>query len=204
MISLIIILITSVISIVALKDQELFNKLKFNAFDIKHNRQGYRFFTHAFVHVDWMHLVVNMYVLWTFSDVVFKIFGYYFGYKAWYYFALLYIGGIFFSSLFDFFKHKDNASYSAVGASGAVASVVFASIILNPGASIYFFFIPIGIPAVIFGVAYLVYSAYMAKKSDDNIGHNAHFWGSIFGIVYTIILNPAFISRFFNALFPNL
>ncbi len=201
MISLLIIIITALVSVLAFNDRDIFDKLKFNAFDIKHNRQAYRFFTHAFVHVDWMHLLVNMYVLYTFSDVVITFFQYYFGYKAGYYFILLYIGGIIFSSLFDFFKYKDNVSYNAVGASGAVASVVFASIILHPGASIYFFFIPIGIPAALFGLAYLVYSAYMAKKGNDNIGHNAHFWGSIFGIIYTIILNPGFFTRFINELF---
>lgn len=201
MLSILIIIITAVISVVALNDRDIFNKLKFNAFDIKHNKQVYRFFTHAFVHVDWMHLLVNMYVLYTFSEVVMTFFRYYFGYKAGYYFVLLYIGGIIFSSLFDFFKHKENVSYNAVGASGAVASVVFASIILHPGASIYFFFIPIGIPAALFGLVYLVYSAYMAKKGNDNIGHNAHFWGSIFGILYTIILNPGFLTRFINELF---
>jgi membrane associated rhomboid family serine protease len=202
MISLLIIIITVLVSVLAFNDRDIFDKLKFNAFDIKHNRQLYRFFTHAFIHVDWMHLLVNMYVLYTFSDVVITFFQYYFGYKAGYYFILLYIGGIIFSSLFDFFKHKENVSYNAVGASGAVASVVFASIILHPGASIYFFFIPIGIPAALFGLIYLIYSAYMAKKGQDNIGHNAHFWGSIFGIVYTIILNPGFFTRFLNELLP--
>ncbi len=200
MISLLIIIITVLVSVLAFNDRDIFDKLKFNAFDIKHNRQVYRFFTHAFVHVDWMHLLVNMYVLYTFSDVVITFFQYYFGFKAGYYFVLLYIGGIIFSSLFDFLKHKENVSYNAVGASGAVASVVFASIILHPGASIYFFFIPIGIPAALFGLIYLIYSAYMAKKGQDNIGHNAHFWGSIFGIIYTIILNPGFFTRFINEL----
>ena len=197
-------LITAVVSVVAFNDRDIFNKLKFNAYAIKHRRQGYRFFTHAFVHVDWMHLLVNMYVLWTFGKVVLTFFQYYFGYKASFYLLLLYIGGIIFSSLFDFFKHNENADYNAVGASGAVASVVFASIILHPGAKIYLFFIPIGIPAAIFGLLYLIYSAYMARRSIDNIGHNAHFWGSIFGIVYTIILYPGFFTRFLNELFPSL
>ena len=201
MIRILIIIITVVISLVAFNDRNLFDKLKFNAFDIKHNKQLYRFFTHAFVHVDWMHLLVNMYVLYIFGDVVITFFQYYFGYKAGYYFVLLYIGGIIFSSLFDFFKHKENVAYNAVGASGAVASVVFASIILHPGASIYFFFIPIGIPAALFGLIYLIYSAYMAKRGNDNIGHNAHFWGSVFGIVYTIIIIPGFFTRFIDQIF---
>ena len=196
MIFYLIILITAVISIVAFNDRDLFEKLKFSAFDIKHSRQGWRFFTHAFLHVDWIHLLVNMYVLYLFGEVVIAYFKMYFGMKATIYFILLYIGGILFSTLSDFQKHKDNAFYSAVGASGAVSAVVFSSIILRPGMSLYFFFIPIPIPATIFGIIYLVYSAYMAKKSKDNIGHSAHFWGAIFGVAYTIVLKPAFFTRF--------
>lgn len=201
MIILLIILITVVISIIAFNNQEIFEKLKFNAFDIKHNRQPYRFLTYAFLHVDWMHLLVNMYVLWTFGKIVFATYQIYFGDKAMIYFLALYIGGILFSALFDFNKHKNNASYNAVGASGAVASIVFASIILHPEGKIFLFFIPIGIPSAIFGILYLVYSAYMAKKTNDNIGHNAHFWGSIFGVIFTIVLKPDFFTRFINEVF---
>ncbi|MCP4551821.1 MAG: rhomboid family intramembrane serine protease [Bacteroidetes bacterium] len=201
MIILLIILITTVISIIAFNDREIFEKLKFNAFDIKHNRQPHRFFTYAFLHIDLMHLLVNMYVLWTFGEIVFANFQIYFGFKAVIYFLALYIGGVLFSALFDFSKHKNNVSYNAVGASGAVASIVFASIILHPEGRIFLFFIPIGIPSAIFGLLYLIYSAYMAKKANDNIGHNAHFWGSIFGVIFTIILKPAFFTKFINEVF---
>ncbi len=196
MIIYLIIIISVLVSILSFNDQNLLEKLRFNAFDIKHNRQGWRFFTYAFVHADWIHLLVNMYVLYSFGDIVLQIFGYHFGYKATIYFLLLYVGGILFASLFDFGKHKDNSFYNAVGASGAVSAVVFASILLYPQGTIYFFFIPFPIPSVIFGILYLVYSAYMSKKGKDNIGHSAHFWGAIFGIVYTIILKPAFLSKF--------
>ena len=126
------------------------------------------------------------------------IFGYHFGYQATIYFLMLYAGGILFSTLFDFGKHKDNAFYSAVGASGAVSAVVFSSILIYPQGTIYFFFIPFPIPSVVFGILYLVYSAYMSKKGADNIGHSAHFWGAIFGIVLTIALKPVFAIKFMD------
>ena len=83
-----------------------------------------------------------------------------------------------------------------MGASGAVSAIVFASIILFPAGKIFLFFIPIGIPSPIFGLLYLVYSAYMAKKGQDNIGHSAHFWGAIYGVIFTIAIKPEFALNF--------
>ena len=125
MIIYLIIIVTALISVLSFNDRDLFDKLRFNAFDIKHNKQAWRFFTYGFVHADWIHLFVNMYVLYSFGNIVLTIFGYHFGSQATIYFAMLYVGGILFSTLFDFGKHKDNAFYSAVGASGAVSAVVF-------------------------------------------------------------------------------
>lgn len=143
---------------------------------------------------------MNMYVLFSFGGIVLSIFKFYFGGKAIINFLLLYIGGIIFSVLVDFSKNKDNIYYNAVGASGAVSAIVFSSIILSPGGKISLFFIPIGIPSAIFGVLYLIYSAYMTKRANDNIGHSAHFWGAIFGVVFTIILKPKFALIFLEQL----
>lgn len=196
MIIYLIIIVTALVSILAFNDRSLIDKLRFNAFDIKHNKQAWRFFTYGFVHADWMHLFVNMYVLYSFGNIVLQIFGHHFGSQATIYFLMLYVGGILFSTLFDFGKHKDNAFYSAVGASGAVSAVVFSSILIYPQGTIHFFFIPFPIPSVIFGVLYLVYSAYMSKRAKDNIGHSAHFWGAVFGIVMTIAIKPIFATKF--------
>ncbi len=201
MIIFLIIIITVLVSILSFNDRNLFERLKFNAFDIKHSKEGWRFFTYGFVHADWIHLLVNMFVFHSFANIVYTIYGYHFGFKAGFYFILLYVGGILFSTLWDFGKHKDNAFYSAVGASGAVSAVVFASILLYPQGEISLMFLPIPMPAAVFGLLYLVYSAYMAKRGKDNIGHNAHFWGAIFGIVYTIALKPAFATNFIDYMF---
>jgi membrane associated rhomboid family serine protease len=193
--------ITVLISIFAFNRRDIFDRLKFNAYMIHSKREYHRFLTYGFIHADWVHLFVNMLVLYSFGQIVEDLFQYYFQIKGYVYFGLLYIAGIGFSSLFDYGKHKDNIYYNAVGASGAVSAVVFSSIILYPAGKIFLFFIPIGIPAPIFGVLYLIYSAYMARKGTDNIGHSAHFWGAIFGVVFTIAINPDFIFIFWDQVF---
>lgn len=195
-----IIIATLLVSILAFYNPILLNRLQFNAYAIKHHRQVYRFFTYGLVHAGWAHLAINMFVLWSFGRIVYTLYMYHFGNLGMLYFMLLYIGGIMFSVLFDYGRHKNDEWYNAVGASGAVSAVVFASIILYPAGGIYLFFIPIEIPSPIFGILYLVYSAYMARRGRDNIGHDAHFWGAIFGVVLTIALKPALFLNFINEL----
>jgi len=192
--------ITIIISLLGFYNREVFHKLLFSPYYIKHHNEWYRFFSYGFLHAGWAHLFINMLVLYSFGTAVETYFKILFLQKGIFYFALLYIGGVLFSVLFDFGRNKDNLYYSAVGASGAVSAVVFSSILFDPLNKIYLFFIPIGIPAAIFGILYLIYSAYMSKRSRDNIGHNAHFWGAIFGIIYTIILKPSIFMYFINSL----
>lgn len=191
-----IIVITSLVSVYALFNRDVFDRMKFNAHAIKHFGQGWRFFSYGLIHADWMHLLVNMFVLFSFGKVVSDTFQFYFDAKGYLFYILLYIGGIVFSVLFDFGKYKDDMYYNAVGASGAVSAVVFSSIIIYPTDSLYLMFIPFPIPAAVFGVLYLVYSAVMAKRASDNIGHNAHFWGAVFGVVFTIAIKPRLAVEF--------
>jgi len=193
--------ITVIISIIAFSNMELFDKLKFNAYLIKEHKQYYRFFSYALVHAGWLHLLINMYVLYSFGDIVEEVLMMKFSYRGLLYYALLYVCGVIFSTLFDFRKQRANPYYNAVGASGAVSAVVFASILLYPSGSIFIFPIPFPLPSWVFGIVYLVYSAYMGRRGADNIGHNAHFWGAVFGIVFTIILVPDVIENFIQAVF---
>ena len=192
--------LTVLISIFAFNRRDVFDKLKFNAYYIHKDKDWYRFLSYGLIHADWTHLLINMFVLYSFGEIVEQYFIYYFEFKGYIYLLLLYIGGIGFSTLFDYGKYKNDIYYNAVGASGAVSAVVFASILLYPAGKIFLFFIPIGIPAPIFGILYLVYSAYSAKKGTGNIGHSAHFWGAIFGVVYTVAINPAFFLLFVDYL----
>lgn len=196
--NLAIIILTSLISIYAFYNQEVFGRLKFNAYVIRHHGQGWRFLSYGLIHADWMHLFINMFVLYSFGKAVTDAYHFYFDVKGYLFYLLLYIGGLGFSVLFDYGKHKDDPSYNAVGASGAVSAVLFASILVYPTGSVYLFLIPFPIPSVIFGGIYLIYSAVMARRGTSNVGHSAHFWGAIFGIVFTIALKPALALSFWN------
>lgn len=185
-----IIAITAIVSIIAMTNPGLFYRLKFNPYLALHSKQWYRFFSYALVHAGWLHLLINMFVLYSFGDVVIQAYTMLFGIKGYYYYGLLYIGAVMISVLPSFGKHKNDPLYNAVGASGAVSAVVFASILFVPTGKITIFPIPFGIPAFIFGILYLLYSAYMGKRGKDNIGHDAHFWGAVFGILFTIAIKP--------------
>jgi len=193
---LVIIAITSIISVIAFSNPDFFYRLKFNPFLALHSKQWYRFFTYGLVHAGWMHLLINMFVLYSFGNVVIQAYSALFGIKGYYYFVLLYVGAVMISVLPSFGKHKNDPGYNAVGASGAVSAVVFASILFVPTGKISIFPFPFGIPAFIFGILYLIYSAYMGKRGKDNIGHDAHFWGAVFGVLFTIAVKPE-IALFF-------
>ncbi len=197
-ITYLIIFITAITSFFSFSNSELFARLRFNAYIIKNNKQWYRFFSYGLVHADWPHLIINMFVLYSFGTQVEMLMIYFFGSKGILYFILLYVGGIVLSVIPSFEKQKNNIYYNAVGASGAVSAVVFSSIIFYPDSKILFMFIPFPIPAVLFGLIYLIYSAVMAKKAKDNIGHDAHFWGAVFGIAFTIALKPALAGMFIS------
>jgi membrane associated rhomboid family serine protease len=199
--TLIIILITLIISISAFYNTDIFDKLKFNPYRTAHQKEVWRLLTYGFIHADWVHLGVNMFVLFSFGTLVFSYFDMVFPGNSTFYFLLLYLGGLLISAAPAFGKHKNNLYYNSVGASGAVSAILFSSIVFDPMNKIYLMFIPIGIPAILFGVLYLVYSAYMDKKGNDNIGHDAHFWGGIYGFVLTLILKPDLFNHFLYQIF---
>ncbi len=185
-ITFIIIAITCIVSILAFSRDQLKEDLLFWPFLIKREGQYYRIITHGALHADTMHLIFNMVSFYSFGIALEEyFFPVLFGELARALFALLYVLGIIASVIPDLIKHRDHSYYRSLGASGAVSAVVFSAITIQPKMPIQFFFIPFPIPGYIFGLAFLVLSATLAKKGGGNIGHNAHFWGSIFGIVFT-------------------
>ena len=201
MISTYILGITVLVSFLAFNNTELRQKLIFNPFIIRSKNEYYRFITSGLIHADWVHLIFNMIVIFYFS---FTIEGYYlqlFDSKmiAKYYFLFLYIGGLIISDLPSYFKHKDNYYYNSLGASGATSSVLFAFILFQPWSMLYFFGI-IPIPAILFGLGFLWYSSHMSKKATDNINHDAHFYGAVWGILFTLIIKPEVGLIFLNKL----
>lgn len=194
--TLIIVVVTALVSVAAFQNRELMAKLMFNAYLVKHSKQWYRVLTHAFIHAGWIHLAINMWVLWLFGGITESAFYESRGQGAPFIYGALYLGGILFATLPSYNRHQDNFNYNAVGASGAVAAVLFSAIYFNPTMNLFIMFIPIPIPAVIFGIAYLILEWYQDKKSNDNIAHDAHFWGAAFGFVFSVIMVPSQFSTF--------
>lgn len=181
------------VSLMAFNDSGLMAKLLFSPYEIRRKNQWYRFITHGFVHADFVHLFMNMWVLYIFGTDVEKTLSMIYGSQGTLYFILLYTGGLLFSTLYSFWRHIDHPHYAAVGASGAISSVTFAFIMIYPTAGLYLFPFPFEIPAFAFGGLYLIYSWYMARRGRDNIGHDAHFFGALYGVIFMIILEPRLI-----------
>ncbi len=184
----------------AMQDPYMKGNFMFIPYVIQRDKQWYRFFSHGLIHADWIHLLFNAYVLFSFGAQVEIYFSLIWG-KA--FGPIIYLGlygsGLIMSSLYSYFKHKDNGGYQALGASGAVSAVVFSFILLMPTSGMGIIFIPgIHFPAVFFGLAYLAYSAYMSKKGRDNIGHDAHYWGSVWGFAFPIVFKPVLFLVFLD------
>lgn len=173
------------ISYKGFNDFAFFRKYEFHIGSIRSGEQ-IRMLSSGFLHVDITHLVFNMLTLWFFAPVVMN----YLGELT---FGLIYFGSLVFGSLLTMVFHKNDYSYRAVGASGAVTGVLYSAILLQPDMMLGIFFI-IPMPAYLFGILYLLYSIYGMKAKNDNIGHTAHFGGAIGGYLITLIKEPQLLA----------
>lgn len=184
-ITLLIIAANVLITMKGLNEFGFFEKYKFNIGAIRRGEQ-IRMLSSGFLHVNFTHLFANMFTLYFFAYTVIHSIG---SIK----FLIIYFGSLLAGGLLSLYFHKDEYYYSAVGASGAVTGVLYSAILFDPNMSLYMFFIPIPIPAYVFGIGYLLYSIYGMKRQLGNIGHDAHFGGAIGGYVLTLILAPSLL-----------
>lgn len=197
-ITIILVIVTVGISIYAFERRDVMNKMIFNPYVITVRKQWYRFITHGFIHADYMHLAVNMFVLWGFGTVVEESFTQLLGPMGIVAFLLLYFAGMAIASISTYIKYKGNPGYNSLGASGATSAVLYASILLNPWGKLYLYFFPV--PGIVFGILYLVYSSYMGRRGGDYINHEAHFYGAVFGFLYPILMKPQLLPYFIEQL----
>ena len=196
-----IIAVTCLVSILCFTGTLNDNSLLFNAYRVWHRKQWYRMLSYGLVHGGWGHLIFNMLTLFFFGPVAEEYFVILFGpgYGE-ILFVVFYVSAIAVSTIGDLVKYKDDRNYNAVGASGAVSAILFASILFEPKMGIYFYFIPIPIPGYIFAPLYLLYCWYMARRNMDNIGHTAHFWGAVYGLVFPLVFRPSIFQFFLSQL----
>ena len=175
------------VSLKGLSDYGFLERYKFNIGAIRRGEQ-IRMLTSGFLHVDYMHLFFNMFTLYFFAPVVITYIG---AIK----FLVIYFTSLIIGNLFSLFFHKDEYHYSAVGASGAVSGVLFSAILFRPDMSLFLMFIPIPIPAYVFGIGYLLFSIYGMRSRIGNIGHDAHFGGAVGGYLITLLFAPYLLEQ---------
>jgi len=196
-ITMVIVILTTIISLLSFNNSKLMDALIFWPPGISMRHQYYRFITCGFIHADLIHLAFNMFTLYFFGRALET---YYMGILGLqhYYFTILYITALIAANIPSYIKQRDNYNYRSLGASGAVCAVMFAFIMISPWERLYVFGIPM--PAIIYAVLFLVYTIVMSRRGGDNINHDAHLWGAIYGVLFTIAVRPGIVGNFINEL----
>jgi len=183
-IGLILIIANISFSYMGFKNQTFFDGYKFEVDRILVNKDYKRLITSGFLHVSWTHLIFNMISLYAFSGLIE-------GNLGAVRFLVIYFASLVGGDLLSLFVHRNHGDYSAVGASGAVCGIIFASIALFPGMGIGFFGLPFSIPGWLFGILYVAFSIYGIKSNKDNIGHEAHLGGALIGMTVALLMQPS-------------
>ena len=172
-------------------DRGFVNQFAFNVAAVMKREEHYRVITSSFLHVDFFHLAFNMMTLYFFGPAVEAMLG-----KLG--FIVVYFGAIIASGVVSAIVNKRNPGYSSIGASDAVSGVVLSFCVFEPFAPIYFFLIPIGVPAILYGVLFIVISARMMGAAGNRIAHEGHLGGAIAGVVLTALMRPEALTRLFG------
>lgn len=201
-ITIAIIVANVIFSFIGFSNADMVDKTIMWPYRVKRENQYLRFITSGFLHADTAHLFFNMFTLFFFGRALEHYFQYY-GLGGNISYIVLYFLGLIVSDIPSYIKHKDDYGYRSLGASGAVSAVVFATIVFNPWGKIYLYG-ALGISAAVYAVLYIVYCVYMSKKSADNVNHDAHLWGALFGLAFTLALVGALQPELFSAILEEL
>ncbi len=197
--------ITGLVSYQAFNNSRMFNRLLHHPYTEKREKAYYRWITSGFIHGDMTHLLINLFVFFSFGPLVESRFEAAFGpILGKVNFLVLYFGSMVAADLVTYFKHQNNSSFRSVGASGAIAGIVFSFVLFEPMSQLLLMFV-IPMPAILFAVLYVAYSFYASKKGIHQLfDHDAHLWGSIAGLIITIILIPSSANTFWLKLSTSL
>jgi len=175
---------TGIVTYLAFRDPGLRDRLLFRPEAILAHKEWHRLLGSALIHLDLQHVCINLVSLYLFGRILEGNWG-----------PLLflgtYIGAVLGGSLLSLFIHRRH-DYAALGASGGVCGVIFATIFLVPGTGVGMFFIPIYVPGPVFAFGYLVWTYFALRRGIGNIGHDAHFGGAIAGLLIALAIEPRY------------
>ena len=190
--SLVILAVNIGLGLATLSNPRLVERLVFRPYDYARDRNRHTIITSAFAHADLPHLAFNMITFYYFGATLLER---RIGTPL---FITLYTLGLLLSQLGSYRKHRNDPDYATLGASGAISAVLFAAVVYYPTMSMYMFFIPIPIPAVLFAVGYLAYTWWSSRQNRGRINHDAHFGGALTGLAFVAITDPRAWSRAFH------
>lgn len=198
-ITYILLALTIGISLYTLQNKELLNKLVHHPYSEATGGQYHRLLSSGFLHGSMNHLLINMWVLYQFGGFIEQYFTYRFGgTMGSIIYIAFYLAAIIFANLGTYLKHKENPNFSSLGASGVTSALVLIYCLFDPWQM--FIFPPV--PAILFAVLYIGYSQWAIRNSSDNIDHQGHLWGSLFGLLFILVVDPsiygAFLERISN------
>lgn len=196
-ITLAIIAVTVLVSWRAFNDRALMERLILWPPALARKHQYERLLTHGFIHADWVHLAFNMITLFSFGRMLEGILAQWIGRGG---FLLFYLSAIVIAILPTYLRHRNDARYSSLGASGGVSAVLFAFILFDPWSSLIIFPIPLPIPAFLFALLYVGYSIWMDRRGGGNVNHSAHLFGAAYGVLFVLLLEPRVFAHFTQAL----
>lgn len=197
--------VTLATSLAAFQNQFLKEKFVLRPYAFVHRKQYWTVITSGLIHGDYRHLLFNVIAFYFFAFDLEKWFVLQESFKISagevHYgqtvaeiighakFFFVYFFSMVIADLTTIVKYKDIPSYASLGASGAISGVVMAAVIITPamGNEIMIWGI---IPGWAFGVIYILGSYFQARYSNDNVGHEAHLWGAIAGIVMMPVFYP--------------
>ena len=195
-ITLIIVVATSLLSISLFNRPDAMQKLMHWPYREVRSAEWYRLLTCGFVHSGWLHLLINMFVLYEFGRMVEIRFAELFGPSTGQIlYITFYLTAIVAANIPTLVRNRDNSQYAGVGASGAVSGIVFIYIMFYPWQLLWLYAI-LPIPAIVAGIAYLWYSSWASKNRSDRIDHLAHFYGAVYGVVFMSAFKPQVLMEF--------
>lgn len=175
-------IVTAIVTQLAFSKPEILQRLLFKPREILVDGQWDRIVSSSLIHADWMHAGFNLFALYSFGSSIEYLYG-------WKTLVVIYVFAVMGGSLLSLFLHRHH-QYAALGASGGVSGIIFATIFLAPGTGVSILFIPFFIPGNLFALIYLIGSFWGLRLKKGNIGHDAHFGGAIIGLVFAFAIRP--------------